>query len=662
MKLQLFSIVAILISGAVISVSGCKHTDAGIMDKDKADKVLLRFSDSIYIIPVEAEKAFAEVQKEMSDSDSYYKLDLFRGIAGLIAGDKDSYYVSHERAADYCRRNPDAFIVSGIYWNHEGMVQHSMGDTDSAIACYKKSYKSMQMANDWKRLTNVCINLADLYRSKGRMAASAKFYRRALFLADSVGDHSMDFSVLSGLGSVYADMGNFTESGKYFGKAGDLVNDATDFDVFFYYNSLGNSLYFQKRYDEALNIFRKAYFRACGIGQSDLIAIAEANMGEVFMYKNCLDSATYYLNSAEMRFSSITGVDQSTSFYMNSLLGGLALRRNDMAEARRYLSLAKIDTMVLRPKYIALHYHRLQEYYAKTNDFRNAYDYEMLASRYDSMLNSRMIRSQMAEIRYRYDQDTTLLHRNIKIREQEKEMEELSMFNTSVVVAIILLVIIAALYFAYRKKKESVTRLQMERSLMSLRVENIRNRVSPHFIFNVLNRELDAKNDGVDRLVRLLRMNLDLCDRYIVPLSDEIEFINIYVELERKALGDDFTYRLDVDDSVDLDNYHLPSMMIQIFVENALKHGLRGTDGEKWLNLSIKHVENNLEITVENNGSNHGAVAGRIGTGLKVVMRTIHMLNERNENKLILEYGSSTAGMWSVKIVIPDGYDFSMMQ
>lgn len=639
----------------------CEDCDSCVDENERIDNIIAAYTDTIYAAPEKAVAAFSKYQSEVSDSDNYYKLELFKGIAAFITGRYDQFDSIHVEVDEYCKRHPDSHVIAGVKWNHQGMVQQNLGNADSAIVCYSSSCEELTKAGDWRRLSNVSINLADLYGSQGRMAEAAKSYRRVLFLADSLGNHDYDFSVLSGLAKVYADMGNYAESEIYFDMARPLVKSVSDFEAFFFYNSEGNSAFFRKQYDDAQVSFRKAYDIALRMGEENVLAIAETNLGEVKMCREELDSARYFVEKADARFRSLPALDESTRFYMNSLLAGLALRENNMQDAHRYLSM-KVDTTALRPKYLSLHFHRLREYSVKVQDFKKAYEYELLASRYDSVLSNDMMRSRMAEIGYRYDQDTTLLHRNLKIKEQAEEMAELSMWNYAAVTAIVLLLVIAYLYFAYRKKEETVARLQMERSLVSLRVENIRNRVSPHFIFNVLNRELAAHNEGVDRLVRLLRMNLDLCDRYVVSLREELEFINIYVSLESKALGNDFDYSLEVDDNVDAEAYQLPSMMVQIFVENALKHGLRGVDGKKWLHLRVKHVGDSLEITVENNGSNHGVVAGRVGTGLKVVMQTIHILNERNTRKLELKYGATSSDVWNVRIVIPDGYDFSIMK
>ncbi len=193
-------------------------------------------------------------------------------------------------------------------------------------------------------------------------------------------------------------------------------------------------------------------------------------------------------------------------------------------------------------------------------------------------------------------------------------------------------------------------------------MENMRNRISPHFFFNVLNRE-----QANSRLVKLLRMNLEVCDRYIISFKEEIDFIDAYLDTEKDALGDNFTFDYSVDKNVNIDTLFIPSMMIEIFVENAVKHGLRGFCGDKYLRLNISRNENGIMITIRNNGNECKSISsGSTGTGLRIVTQTIQILNENNHNKIVLEYGSvcdpNGTPAWNVTIFIPDNYNFNAIQ
>ena len=208
------------------------------------------------------------------------------------------------------------------------------------------------------------------------------------------------------------------------------------------------------------------------------------------------------------------------------------------------------------------------------------------------------------------------------------------------VVAIILL-LLAGFTYLYSKKKRALLQAESRRQISSLRLENIRGRLSPHFVFNVLNQEISSPErrtteSGLPLLVKLMRRNLELAEQLSVTLTEELDFVKTYIDLERKTMGPDFHFTIQVEDNVCLER-QIPSMLIQIPVENALKHALRGKDGERNLRIDICRLADgrcHIEITDNGGGYRPDSPARGTGTGMKVVMQTIQILNGRNSEKI----------------------------
>ena len=123
---------------------------------------------------------------------------------------------------------------------------------------------------------------------------------------------------------------------------------------------------------------------------------------------------------------------------------------------------------------------------------------------------------------------------------------------------------------------------QNRRTVSTLRLENIRNRLSPHFIFNVLNQEVvnrkEEEKQELVSLVKLMRRNLELAEQLCVTLAEELDFVKTYIDLERRSLGATFHPVIEIAGDVLPEQVWLPSMMIQIPVENSVKHALRGKE------------------------------------------------------------------------------------
>lgn len=122
-------------------------------------------------------------------------------------------------------------------------------------------------------------------------------------------------------------------------------------------------------------------------------------------------------------------------------------------------------------------------------------------------------------------------------------------------------------------------------------------------------------------LTKLLRRNLELTECLSVSLADELDFVNTYVALEEKSLGDDFQYQLDLDEGIDLKSIQVPSMLLQIPVENAIKHGLRLKEGFRLLYIRVRRLADQVEMVVCDNGGGYRATSVNhgTGTGMKVI-------------------------------------------
>ena len=207
--------------------------------------------------------------------------------------------------------------------------------------------------------------------------------------------------------------------------------------------------------------------------------------------------------------------------------------------------------------------------------------------------------------------------------------------------------------------------MQQKSRLFSLRLSNMRNRITPHFMFNMLNNQIATSDDGINNLTRLLRMNLEMCDRYTVTLSEELEFIDSYMNIERLSLGNNFVFNKHIDSRIDPDKTIIPAMMAHIFVENAVKHGLRSLKSDRFLNIDIRRGDDVITISVENNCKKTDSInnSDHTGTGLRIVTQTIQTLNEYNKRKISLNIETrnsddNTQTIWKVTLSIPDGYNF----
>lgn len=178
--------------------------------------------------------------------------------------------------------------------------------------------------------------------------------------------------------------------------------------------------------------------------------------------------------------------------------------------------------------------------------------------------------------------------------------------------------ILAFIVFRWRlnlmKKKQlnELNRIGLENELRLTQQNALKAQMNPHFLFNVLNSikgyiyENDKKNATryLSDFSNLVRKVLELSDKSLVPLEQELETLKVYIELESMLLQSEFSYTILIDKSVDLNLIQIPSLIIQPYVENAFKHGLRHKKGEKILEIKIEYDEKEclLYIEISDNG------------------------------------------------------------
>lgn len=168
----------------------------------------------------------------------------------------------------------------------------------------------------------------------------------------------------------------------------------------------------------------------------------------------------------------------------------------------------------------------------------------------------------------------------------------------SVILMILLFVFIVKALYSIKTKNKKI-------ALQSLRRE-----MNPHFIFNSLNsvnqfisenNELEA-NKYLTSYSNLMRNMMENSNKDFVTLSNEIEQLKKYLDLEHLRFSDKFDYEIKVDENLDADAIFVPNMLLQPHLENAIWHGLRYKEEKGFLKLDFRIEKNLVKVTIEDDG------------------------------------------------------------
>lgn len=643
--MKLFGLIGLLILWNCSCVD--RHRSHALCEQSLIDSLEVRAQDSLFSNLPYSRSLLRNAMRQAQDSMSYYRLMGLYGKTFFISSDFDSilYYnrpvKEYDKRAAACPRWND--VLSDVY-NIEGNVWMQLNQPDSAVAYYEKSYAYRLKGEKGHLLSDICMNLADAHLHRGELAHTASYYRRALFICDSLhlSEHSK-FPVYCGLGQTYMDLRDFDLSNHYYELAGQFFDEMTVSEKWVYLNNRGNHYYYKKDYQEALVYMRQAAELIADYPQMVFESnLSKVNLGDLYLLTNRLDSAENNLNEGYRYFSEIK--NNSAMHYIETLMIELSLKKGNIARARemiaRTASTGHVDAnmLTIRNQY-------LQHYYEKAGDYRNAYEYLKRDYQLNDSIRSERIRTRVAELDMRYRQDTIVLRKEMQIQRQAGEVRVLKLSMYIWVLVCLLLAAGTVVIIWYMRKKREFLRERFFQQINRVRMENLRGRISPHFTFNVLGREINQFNGSEEvknnlmELVKYLRRSLELTEKLSVSLQDELDFVQSYIGLESGRVGEDFTASVVVEEGLDAKSIMIPSMIVQIPVENAIKHGLAGKDDEKELTIRISREGKGVRIVICDNGRGYlpqvASSTRGTGTGLKVLYQTIQLLNTKNKNEKI---------------------------
>lgn len=602
---------------------------------------LQRIDDSMFVKSEYVVRAMRQGMAQASDSLDYYDFYL-RWLRYNVSLDvPDTMKLNWDVPLVYLSKlksTPRVRGMIGFFYNTKGSYYQKFHyNPHETVEIYRKAYSSLFGSDMEDKLPDVCANLGDAYVAANDMPHAAMWYRRALYLSDSLRlPEKTNVSLYMGLGRIYLNLGDFKEALHCY-KVSDRNFGLMTLNMKLYFlNNYGNYFYYAKDYHSALSVFMrlKALLEQNGMDNSYEMYLCKVNMADVYLNLGDTAAAYRYLEDAEAFFSGIG--DGTAMYYCRTIRIGLALNKGNVNEVKHILDTENINGVIdfnlvnIRQRY-------LREYFAKTNNYKLAYENLIESIKRNDSLKHNTANMRTSEIMMRYTQDTLKLHHQIELQSKDSDIRKARWWFYVAALTVVMLVLLFLYLLTYMRKR----RLQTYMQLMQMKLANARSRISPHFIFNVLNNSIskNSKHDAAEllTLTKLIRANLKMSDKYYVSLKEELDFVGYYISIERSCLGDDFCFSIDAPSDNVLQNIMVPSMFIQILVENAIKHGLKKRVGQKTLRVSVSVENMRCNIAVTDNGAGFDirhSDPDSTGTGLKVIRSSINIINRSNKRKI----------------------------
>ncbi|MBS1758885.1 MAG: histidine kinase [Bacteroidetes bacterium] len=182
--------------------------------------------------------------------------------------------------------------------------------------------------------------------------------------------------------------------------------------------------------------------------------------------------------------------------------------------------------------------------------------------------------------------------------------------------AIALLTMLAAIifFFARRNKirqQKAIDKLKTENKIAELEMQALKAQINPHFVFNCLNsikgfvydKDYMQADKYLDKFSELLRSTMDNAEASVISINDEIRYLDTYLNLEQLRFADKFDYQIIVDEQINQSKTFVPAMLLQPYVENAIRHGIRYLENKMGhIIISMKQKDDFVICEIDDNG------------------------------------------------------------
>jgi two-component system LytT family sensor kinase len=589
------------------------YTVRHIIKSDEDIDVLVKgYQNSTSSRPSKSREGFDSHQKWIDSAVSYKRKNIDKSIEYI-----EKSLQSLGKRSDSPKRALSFKILGDIYANYKQFdlaisnyktSLSYLNDVDTRLKlarAYLLNAKPDAALNEFKIVNRsralsafqkitIFEGFGDAYRAKKDFDTAIENYKKGLKLADENLIRPKVTDLNSKIADVYAARDNVTEAEGFFSNSLKLAQE----------ENATRALQEQEKvadfYNEK-NLYSKE------------IQLRKATLEDAKKLKRAVPEAPARQKSSE--------ADSITTQKINYKIANAFIAQDKYQEAIPYLeeSIAEADEeddLVVQKDATR----RLSEVYRSVGDYYKALEsYQSYVKLVDSLYARKEQEISRAS---RFSRDIANKQNRISSLERDRELNE-SKFKLAVkeqqlvkesnkrqriiiyslIFGMLLLVLVALL--AYRTIKQQ----RLSNNLLALK--SLRSQMNPHFIFNALNSvntfiarsDERSANRYLTEFSTLMRAVLENSEQDFIPLHKELALLKLYTKLEHSRFEEKFDYEIILDENVRVEEFQIPPMLIQPYIENAIWHGLRYKDEKGYLRITVTQPDTEtIKIIIEDNG------------------------------------------------------------
>ena len=500
--------------------------------------------------------------------------------------------------------------------------QESLDHYSDALKYIKENTETKQKIMLWRLKGDVYM------LNFGKYETAQDYYLKGLTILDSVNQIRSDrvlqeahLKYLNSLGSLYFYLRNNQWSLKHFKRAITLSKlYGIEDHLSRFYSNTGISFNQLGQTDSALFYYNKALEIAEEKNDQRRMSRELENIAIIHMEAGDYRKALEYFTEAISIYKQIN-IEPLKLCFINQNIGYTYLRMGKYEEAYPYLKKGLQLAEQIGMKERISNGHRLMaQYYAGIGDYESAFEIQFKTTLYNDTIYREQVASRTAEMQTKYEtakKEKEIAEQALLIERQQSDIRRQWIFIGGITaLALIIFLLFVILFNRYRSKQKQrqseleKKALELEKRSVESEQRLLRSQMNPHFIFNSLSSvqnyiSIDNKIAAMSFLSKfagLIRNILVNSREATIPLQDEIDTLKLYMELEQLRLKNKFDFKIEVDERLDAEAVYIPPMLIQPFVENAIKHGLRNKEDKGTLEISFRKNAQVIYCKVKDDG------------------------------------------------------------
>ena len=478
-------------------------------------------------------------------------------------------------------------------------------------------------------------NLATIQYYKQDFQKALELYVQAAGILEQTKKTEQLVSTYSNIGTINASLKNYKNAQIYLERALAL----SDFDEVVKLQilvNLCNIYYNEKQFKKYTESIFKAEELAIKYNSKNTLSTIYNNLSIYFTNDGAdYNKAVSYGKKAIALKKELNSTNTLNVTYNN--IGNAYLKRQEYQKAISFLDSASIGAQGLLKSYI---FNNLKESYLGLKQYKTALHYADLKDKIKDSITNQKQKESVAELTEKYESEKK--EQRINILDTENKLQALTIKQQNYLLAALALFVLLIIILGYFGFKSYKIQQQLDKVLLQQRLRKMQ--LNPHFLFNALQsiqnfihqNDKEKSSSYLTSYSKLIRLVLEKSDDDFITVEDDKAAIESYLSLQLLNYNNTFSFKINIEESVDEDFDMLPTLITQPFVENAILHGLKNNDNGI---ISVKYYKRDsiLHVSITDNGKGFEAKkddSNRLhkSMSMEIIKEQLKNLNKSSED------------------------------